>query len=47
MEGTWVVTTILGPWDEPYVRNMERDSTFFHIDVTTVNIDDLVSHKRK
>ena len=47
MEGTWDVTTILGPWDEPYIRNMERNSTYFHVEITTITIDDLVAKKRK
>ena len=47
VEGTRSVTTILGPWDEPYIRNIERDSNYFHIDITTISIDDLIAKKRK
>ena len=47
VEGTRAVTTILGPWNEPYIRNIERDSNYFHIDITTISIDDLIAKKRK
>ena len=47
VEGISAVTTILGPWDEPYVKNMERNSTYFHVDITTISIEDLVVKKRE
>ena len=47
-EGRWVVTTINGPWDEPYLRNMEQDSAYdFNIDWDNVNVDDLIAKKRE
>ena len=47
VEGISAVTTILGPWDEPYMKNMERNSTYFHVDNTTISIEDLVIKKRE
>ena len=47
VEGISAVTTILGPWDEPYMKNMERNSTYFHVDITTISIEDLVIKKRE
>ena len=48
VEGVWVVTDIDGPWDEPYVRNIEHDpEDHFNIDWDSINVDDLIQERRK
>ena len=48
VEGVWVVTDINGPWDEPFVRNMEHDpEDHFDIDWDSINIDELIPQRRK
>ena len=48
VEGVWVVTDIDGPWDEPYVRNVEHDpEDHFNIDWDSINVDDLIQDRRK
>ena len=48
VEGVWVVTSITGPWGEPFLRDVEHDpEDHFDIDWTSINVDDLYPQRRK
>ena len=48
VEGVWVVTSITGPWGEPFLRDVEHDpEDHFDIDWTSINVDDLYPKRRK